>query len=82
MFPSSSAALTVEAGICQPLDADSISHLAFGDSVVGNSDNDSNTFVTSNKRRLGLEGPISQGSMEIGVATAYEMRGISKRSPS
>jgi hypothetical protein len=58
-----------EAGVVQPFDANSLADLA---DVIGNEftscNHNTGTFVTTDKGKLGWDGPVTINGMEIGVA--------------
>lgn len=63
------AKLAVPAGVSDPLNADTVANLDWGvGGVLANGNDFANTLMPSDKGCHGFDGPITHGSMEIGVA--------------
>lgn len=70
MFASVAALFAVQAGVCEPLDTDTVANLAIADGVVADGHDNTDTLVSTDKRGLGLERPVTESGMKISVAAA------------
>jgi hypothetical protein len=61
-----------QARAVEPLDTDLLADLDILDKLAA-SDNDTSTLVATNKRQLGVEGPITLPGVEISVADTGEL---------
>ena len=66
------AVRAAQARTVEPLDADLLADLDILDKLAA-SDNNTGTLVATNKRQLGVEGPVTLPGVEIGVADTGEL---------
>jgi hypothetical protein len=66
------AVRAAQARTVQPLDTDLLADLDILDKLAA-SDNNTGTLVATNKRQLGVEGPVTLPGVEIGVADTGEL---------